>query len=181
MFLCLSLSSEPWARCRAGKKMTSTMHLDNHDRFLLAKIKYGCSTWIVNEKDKTVEHLLILLEVRFIFSPVFSSLRGLMPFPETAFYYHGSLKSPLWLMEVLDFPGKEVDFWKKKKVSVIIMSLLVSLFFFFLQQHFNPVLEKFGRSLRHQRYWNSCLFFLIFCFGLSFVCLCFSLSFYLFI
>lgn len=71
MFLCLSLSSEPWARCRAGKKMTSTMHLDNHDIFLLAKIKYGCSTWIVNEKDKTVEHLLILLEVRFIFSLYF--------------------------------------------------------------------------------------------------------------
>lgn len=52
MFLCLSLSSEPWARCRAGQKITITMRLDNHDRFLLAKIKYGCSTWIVNEKDK---------------------------------------------------------------------------------------------------------------------------------
>lgn len=54
MFLCLSLSSEPWANCRAGQKMTSTMHLDNHDRFFLSKIKYGCSTCIVNEKDKTV-------------------------------------------------------------------------------------------------------------------------------
>lgn len=69
MFLCLSLSSEPWARCRAGQKMISTMHLDNHDSFLLAKIKYGWSSWIVNEKDKRV---LILLAVRFkSFSCVF--------------------------------------------------------------------------------------------------------------
>lgn len=49
MLVFLSLSSEPWARCRDGQKMTSTMHLDNHDSSLLAKIKYG-STWIVNEK-----------------------------------------------------------------------------------------------------------------------------------
>lgn len=33
-----------------------------------------------------------------------------MPWLETLFYYRGSLKSPLWLMEVLDFPGKEFDF-----------------------------------------------------------------------
>lgn len=53
MLVCLSLNSEPWARCRAGQKMTSTMHLDNHDSSLLAKIKYS-STWIVNEKDEAV-------------------------------------------------------------------------------------------------------------------------------
>lgn len=33
-----------------------------------------------------------------------------MPCPEVALYYRGSLKSLLWLMDVLDFPGKELDF-----------------------------------------------------------------------
>lgn len=51
MLICLSLSSDPWARCKAGLKMASTMCLDNHDSSLLAEIKYG-STGIVNEKDE---------------------------------------------------------------------------------------------------------------------------------